>query len=76
MCDDAVLRDTNAIFGIYKINSHTEIALINIINLLKHYHPKCVYFLYDSPVSKSGELAKLTNSLLKDNKLRRNCRNK
>ncbi len=73
MCDDGVLRDTNAIFGRYKINSHTEIALINIINMLKHYHPKCVYFLYDSPVSKSGELAKLTNSLLKDNKLHGNA---
>ena len=73
MCDDGVLRDTNAIFGRYKINSHTEIALINIINLLKHYHPKCVYFLYDSPVSKSGELAKLTNSLLKNNQLHGNA---
>ncbi len=73
MCDDGVLRDTNAIFGKYKINSHTEIALTNIINLLKHHHPKCVYFLYDSPVSKSGELAKLTNSLLKYNKLQGNA---
>ena len=73
MCDDGVLRDTNAIFGRYKINSHTEIALINIINILKHYHPKCVYFLYDSPVSKSGELAKLTNSLLKNNQLHGNA---
>jgi hypothetical protein len=73
MCDDGVLRDTNAIFGKYKINSHTEIALTNIINLLKDHNPKCVYFLYDSPVSKSGELAQLTNSLLKYNKLQGNA---
>jgi hypothetical protein len=73
MCDDGVLRDTNAIFGKYKINSHTEIALTKIINLLKHHNPKFVYFLYDSPVSKSGELAQLTNSLLKYNKLQGNA---
>jgi hypothetical protein len=73
MCDDGVLRDTNAIFGKYKINSQTEIALTNIINLLKNHNPKCVYFLYDSPVSNSGELAQLTNSLLKYNKLQGNA---
>ena len=36
MCDDGVLRDTNAIFGKYKINSPTEIALTNII----YFKPK------------------------------------
>lgn len=69
ICDDGVLRDTNAVFGKYKINIKTEIALNNIINLLKPHNPKYVYFLYDSPVTKSGELTKLTNSLLKYNKL-------
>ena len=62
MCDDGVLRDLKAVFGKYKINSTTENALNNIINILRQYNPAYVYFFYDSPVSKSGELARITNS--------------
>jgi len=70
MCDDGVLRDLKAVFGKYKISSSTETALNHILTILNQYHPACVYFLYDSPVSKSGELAKLTNSLIKKHGLK------
>jgi hypothetical protein len=63
-CDDGVLRDLKAVFGKYKISSSTETALNHIITILKQYHPSCIHFLYDSPVSKSGELATLTKSLI------------
>jgi hypothetical protein len=64
MCDDGLLRDLKAVFGKYKINSTTEIALNNIIGILGQYNPAYVYFFYDSPVSKSGELALITNDLI------------
>ncbi len=65
VCDDGVLRDVNAVFGKYKYNEWTEIALNQIIFLLKFYKPLFVKFFYDSPVSRSGELAKLTNRIIK-----------
>lgn len=63
-CDDGVLRDVNAVFGKYKINKWTETALNHIISLLEHYKPYYVKFIYDSPVSRSGELSKLTNKVI------------
>lgn len=65
VCDDGVLRDVNAVFGKYKYNKWTEIALNQIISLLKLYNPLLVKFFYDSPVSRSGELSKLTNRIIK-----------
>jgi len=73
MCDDGVLRDLKAVFGKYKISSCTETALNCIITILKEHHPACIHFLYDSPVSKSGELASLTNMLIKRNGLNGNA---
>lgn len=69
MCDDGVLRDLKAVFGKYKINSTTENALNNIMNILSPHNPAYVYFFYDSPVSKSGELARITKSIIQIHKL-------
>lgn len=63
-CDDGVIRDVKAVFGKYKRNETTEIALKTIISLLKLFKPKRVLFFYDSPVSLSGELAKTTKEIL------------
>lgn len=63
-CDDGVTRDVKAVFGKYKENETTEIALNSIISLLKLFKPKRVLFFYDSPVSLSGELARTTKEIL------------
>jgi hypothetical protein len=63
-CDDGVTRDVKAVFGKYKKNETTEIALNSIISLLKLFKPKRVLFFYDSPVSLSGELARTTKEIL------------
>ncbi|EKF85461.1 DUF434 domain-containing protein [Methanobacterium formicicum] len=63
-CDDGVTRDVKAVFGKYKRNETTEIALKTIISLLKLFKPKRVLFFYDSPVSLSGELARTTKKIL------------
>jgi hypothetical protein len=63
-CDDGVLRDVNAVFGKYKFREATEDALNSIIALINIYQPDYVRFFYDSPVSFSGELAKLTEQIM------------
>ncbi len=65
LCDDGVLRDINAVFGKYKINRSTEHSLKHIISILKAYNPSYINFIYDKQVSKSGELSKLTNEIIK-----------
>jgi hypothetical protein len=69
MCDDGILRDLKAVFGKYKINSTTENALNNIMTILSPHNPAYIYFFYDSPVSKSRELARITNSIIQINQL-------
>jgi hypothetical protein len=64
MCDDGVLRDLKAVFGKYKINKTTENALNNIMAILSPHNPACICVIYDSPVSKSGELARITDSII------------
>ncbi len=64
MCDDGILRDFKAVFGKYKINPTTENALNKILSVLNRHNPAHIYFFYDSPVSKSGELARMTNSII------------
>jgi len=68
-CDDGFLRDINAVFGKYRINDTTKTALTQIMLLLKCYEPQFVKFLYDCPVSQSGELSKVTRTLLNANDL-------
>lgn len=66
ICEDGVLRDINAVFGKYKFQDTTKNALNSIIALIKIYKPATVRVFYDSQVSKSGELAKLTKKIIKD----------
>lgn len=69
MCDDGVLRDLKAVFGKYHMDINTEKVMLAITNLINQHHPLFINFLFDSPVSKSGELAKLTNSILEDHRV-------
>lgn len=64
VCDDGILRDVKAVFGKYKYKDKTRNALNSIVALVKIYKPREVHFYFDSQVSKSGELAKLTKSIL------------
>jgi hypothetical protein len=68
-CDDGFTRDIKAVFGKYKETKTSKDALYSIIGLLKIFNPSCVFFLYDSPVSLSGELAKTTKEILKSLKV-------
>ena len=69
VCDDGILRDVNAVFGKYKSNDETATALNSIIALVKIYHPSDIQFFFDSQVSKSGELAKLAEQIMKEHEV-------
>ncbi|OEC88084.1 MULTISPECIES: DUF434 domain-containing protein [Methanobacterium] len=64
LCDDMVIRDLNAVFGKYKLNNATEMALNKILDLISSYGPSYTCFFFDSPVSFSGKLAGLTKKIM------------
>jgi len=64
LCDDMVIRDLNAVFGKYKFNHATEMALNKILDLISLCDPSYTYFFFDSPVSFSGKLAGLTKKIM------------
>ena len=64
LCDDGVIRDLNAVFGKYKLNNATEMAINKILALVNSYGPSFTCFFFDSPVSFSGKLAGLTKKIM------------
>jgi len=64
LCDDGFIRDISGIHGKHKPTSYTEHALLLIMKLLADIRPSEARFFYDSQVSRSGELAALTRTLL------------
>lgn len=56
-CMDGFVRDTSRIFSNYKFNKKTETAVKKILRILFRYKPKFILFVFDSQISKSGELA-------------------
>lgn len=63
-CDDTVLRDTRGVFGKYKEGPQTAKALERIIGVLAKAKPASAIFIFDSQVSRSGQLAKKVTGLL------------
>lgn len=59
LCDDSFVRDTQGIFGKYKISETTHEALQEIYGVLKKYPPHHVTFYLDQQVSHSGDLCSL-----------------
>lgn len=64
VCDDGVLRDVNAVFGKYRCKEDTVNALNSVLALVKIYKPRDVQVFFDSQVSRSGELAKVTEDIM------------
>ncbi len=59
LSDDGFVRDVSATFGKYRISRTTPKAMERILNALKAHHPGSVTFIFDSQVSKSGELCRM-----------------
>jgi len=56
-CDDGFVRDLRAIFGKYRISSVTPRALTAILKIISGARPREVVMMFDSQMSRSGELA-------------------
>lgn len=66
LCDDGVLRDFSEIHSKYRLSHLTEQALSAILSFLKRLEVARAYLLYESQISRSGEIAGLTRRMMKD----------
>ncbi|BDC36309.1 MAG: DUF434 domain-containing protein [Candidatus Methanoliparum thermophilum] len=68
LCDDGILKDVRSLFHRYKMGLMTREALYKIETITSKYNPKEILIIFDSQISKSGELSKLTRDIFnKDN---------
>jgi hypothetical protein len=66
--DDGFVRDISGLSGNFQKTERTAEALRHLLNLLKRLKPSQTLFLFDSPISRSGELAQeVRDRLLREN---------
>lgn len=70
LCDDGVVRDAAASYGKHRITNITEKATALILESLAREQIKSALFVFDSQVSKSGELCKLVRKKIANMKIR------
>ncbi|USH00515.1 DUF434 domain-containing protein [Thermococcus argininiproducens] len=63
LCEDGFLRDLKHQGG-YRLHEDTSKILELLVGFLSNMGVKEAWFLYDSPVSRSGEIAKLTEEIM------------
>lgn len=64
--DDSFVRDISGVFGKHKITKTTHQAIDLIMQTLKQNPPKETLIFFDSPISRSGELAAITRQKMKE----------
>ncbi len=57
VADDNFIRDIAGVSSAYKMAGVTHSAVDLITEILTHFNPERVVFLFDAPISKSGRLA-------------------
>lgn len=67
--DDGFVRDISGLSRNFKKTERTEEALQLILNVIKRAKPRHTLFLFDAPISKSGNLAQEVRILLKKGEL-------
>ncbi|MCL7401644.1 MAG: DUF434 domain-containing protein [Thaumarchaeota archaeon] len=70
LCDDGIVRDFSQVYGRYRFSQLTLSSLQLIMGELKNLYPSCVRVFYDSQISKSGEIAKITREVISNLGLR------
>jgi hypothetical protein len=58
LADDGLIRDIWGVSSAYKMRDVTFRTIDLITEVFEGHHPKSVVFLFDSPISKSGDLAR------------------
>ena len=66
LCNDGFIRDTSSAYRSYRAGKDTEEAILMIIRAISRFDPRNAEFVFDQPISGSGELAALTRSLMRD----------
>ena len=66
LCDDGFLRDTRGVFGKFHSSHETEQALHEILSMLALHNPKRIQIVFDSQISKSGEMSGHVDKKMKD----------
>jgi hypothetical protein len=69
LADDGFVRDISGLSGNFRKTATTEKTLELILNELKKSKPRRVLFLFDAPISKSGELAEEVRGRLNETSL-------
>lgn len=57
LANDGALRDVAALSRSYKPTAVTDAALTAVVGFLSAFPPRTVHFLFDAPMSRSGELS-------------------
>ncbi len=66
LCDDGFLRDIRGVFRNYRCSGLTKRAMDEILGIFTDFTPSRVEFLFDSQISKSGNMARWVEKKLKD----------
>ncbi len=66
LCDDGFLRDTRGVFRNFHSSNETVQALYELLSVLALHNPKRVEIVFDSQISKSGEMARLVDQKMKE----------
>ena len=64
LANDGPLRDISGVSGSFRATEITVYVIETLYKFFKEYPPKRLVILFDSPISKSGELAKLYRQTL------------
>jgi hypothetical protein len=67
--DDGFIRDISGLSGNFRKTEKTKEALQLLLNLLKRMKPRQSLLLFDSPISRSGELAREVRDCMKKERL-------
>jgi hypothetical protein len=67
--DDGFVRDISGLSGNFQKTPRTAEALQHLLDLLKKVKPRQTLFLFDSPISRSGELAQEVRSRMQKENL-------
>jgi hypothetical protein len=66
LCDDGFLRDTRGVFRNFHSSDETEQALHELLSVLALHNPRRIEIVFDSQISKSGELARQIDKNMND----------
>jgi hypothetical protein len=72
--DDGFIRDISGLSGKFRKSAQTEAAIRLILDVLRRAKPRHTLFLFDAPISRSGDLAREVQTRMEEEGLPGNAR--